>query len=1116
MSVNGVGFELYGKNYGSDDNVTSGSDEIKSIFDKINDVTNKKTESESEAQTKETELAQTNEDQQAQVQDISNNLAQIESQYSAAVTAATSAQTAATTAATNASNLEAAAAALPAEIQQGTNEDGSPKKVPNPAKAAAEAAAKRARTEADKLQKKADALIKDANEMQSTFTELQEALNDIETKQEDTEEKDVELEALNEQIQEFDTEISDLNAQLESAKSKQEAQNSGSNGDAQATETDTTGEPKYNPVIDNNGYTTKQEITQPDGTVITVTEDENGNTIIQSTDPTTGISTTNTISISNDGDCTFNTKSTDSYGNQILNQTVAPNEETLTEIGSNTKVVTDSQGNITGYETTDSATGIKTTVDNTTGETTYTDEDGNQLSISEMQEKKLTYDRTNANRDAIIDHDRKNAINGLANEESITGNQLDIDKYYDQYHNQYDATDEASFQEYKNVVADAITNDIAEYAGINMSEVNENRYTELKSVYETIANNIGYEVDTTQIPDDMSPDQYYINQVNQELAYRSWDDALLDNDYVDLTGVEKAQQTQETEETQETQETGETEETQESDTTQETSTEETAKTLSSADLKNKVNELRNAFACDSNTDVKNILTDNSLTSQDVVDIMTSYNSESEKKKLPSLIKTIDSSISSSADKNEITQKLAKCLNDVAKSEISSGKQYSAVKTICKELYNATAGKWGGTADEFVENMIDTAEPEVMAAVLDEYNSVTGSELYKDIENDFSGNTEKSLKNAMSAKYTEAKGTEYTGWDDGKLSIQDKQASFNDGVTEEIRTQASDLLNNVKEHPVVTLGVTAAAVGAAVVIGGPAVMVLGAIGIGSGLITIGKAVAKGAKASHDAKNATNDASAKDAYKEMGAATTDGAGGAAQVVAGAMGVKKGINMNEAAKAAKTAATWEYNDAFLNGTDVTPDEEIKAVADIADDAAKAAADSADDAAKAAADSADDAAKASQAASDGAKTATDSADDAAKASQTANDTTKNTNSTASSAANTEIHAEQFENWEKSIRKFAFKASDIKDYADDSSAKTNIRNLISDTVEKFVSNESNPKLTELYQNFKDNPSRATFSKIFKHVARTYHTDLAPSSGSSNSAISLFSQMNEYVKYLYD
>ncbi len=87
MSVNGVGFELYGKNYGSDNNVTSGSDEIQSIFEKINDVTNQKTESESEAQTKETEIEQTNEEEQTQVQEISDNLAQIESQYSAAVTA---------------------------------------------------------------------------------------------------------------------------------------------------------------------------------------------------------------------------------------------------------------------------------------------------------------------------------------------------------------------------------------------------------------------------------------------------------------------------------------------------------------------------------------------------------------------------------------------------------------------------------------------------------------------------------------------------------------------------------------------------------------------------------------------------------------------------------------------------------------------------------------------------------------------------------------------------------------------------------------------------------------------------------------------------------------------
>ena len=879
MSVNGVGFELYGKNYGSDNNVTSGSDEIQSIFEKINDVTNKKTESESEAQTKETEIEQTNEEEQAQVQEISDNLAQIESQYSAAVTAATSAQSAATSAATNASNLEAAAAALPDEIQQGTNEDGSPKMVPNPAKAAAKAAAEKARAEAEKLQSEAEKLISEAEQMQTTYTELQEALNEVETKQEDTEEKDVELEALNEQIQEFDAEINDLNAQLESAKSEQEAQNSASNSDTQAAESNTVGEPEFNQEIDDNGYTTKQEITQPDGTVITVTEDENGNTIVQSTNPAAGISTTNTISGNDDG-YTLNTNSIDNQGNQILNQTIAPNEDTQTELGSNTKVVTDSDGNITGYETTDSVTGIKTTVNKTTGETTYTDKDGNQLSISEVQKKKHTYDRTDANRDAIADHDRKNAINGLENEQDVKGVQLDLDKYYDKYHNQYDATDETSFQEYKDVVADAITNDIAEYAGIDMSEANENRYTELKSVYETIANNIGYEVDETQIPDNVSPEQYYINQVNQELAYRSWDDALLENDYVDLAGVEKVETTETTNESETTETSNESETT---ETTNESKTTETSNEsgnsqtpLTDEEASKKANELSELlnYKPSDNIERDNKLNQitreiKSLSPENLAIVMEKYNGVGNE----SFVKTLDNKYGSIVNDSKRDEVMGIVTDKLVQAGVNNT---NTVNLICKELYNSTAGKKWGTADEFVIGILKKASPELLSDILDSYGDVTGSELYKDIQNDFSGGTERSLLSTLESSYKTARGSEYTGWDDGKLSIQDTASSAKTGLMKEAPAIAGIAGFSIGGAVLSSTGIGASITGAiaAAPVIGPAVVAAAPVAVPvlcvAGLLFAGykaySAVKNMNEANELAQNSTSDAQTKEAVEK----------------------------------------------------------------------------------------------------------------------------------------------------------------------------------------------------------------------------------------------------------
>lgn len=117
---------------------------------------------------------------------------------------------------------------------------------------------------------------------------------------------------------------------------------------------------------------------------------------------------------------------------------------------------------------------------------------------------------------------------------------------------------------------------------------------------------------------------------------------------------------------------------------------------------------------------------------------------------------------------------------------------AAIELLCSELHNAT-GDMHGAAEEFVESVMNSASDEVLTSVMDNYNRVTGSEIYKDFKNDFSGQTQKDYLDKLSGAYQNVTGTEYTGWDDGELALEEQAGAFAQGVVDKAAEQVDNIL-----------------------------------------------------------------------------------------------------------------------------------------------------------------------------------------------------------------------------------------------------------------------------------------------------------------------------------
>ena len=92
---------------------------------------------------------------------------------------------------------------------------------------------------------------------------------------------------------------------------------------------------------------------------------------------------------------------------------------------------------------------------------------------------------------------------------------------------------------------------------------------------------------------------------------------------------------------------------------------------------------------------------------------------------------------------------------------------SALDELCFGIYNATAGQLG-TNKDYINKVLSSADSETLASIMDNYSEITGSEIYKDIENELLYTDKDNVINKLDKAYLEANGIEYTKDNDGKL------------------------------------------------------------------------------------------------------------------------------------------------------------------------------------------------------------------------------------------------------------------------------------------------------------------------------------------------------------
>lgn len=235
---------------------------------------------------------------------------------------------------------------------------------------------------------------------------------------------------------------------------------------------------------------------------------------------------------------------------------------------------------------------------------------------------------------------------------------------------------------------------------------------------------------------------------------------------------------------------------------------------------------------------------------------------------------------------------------------------AAIELLCSELHNAT-GDMHGAAEEFVESVMNSASDEVLTSVMDNYNRVTGSEIYKDFKNDFSGQTQKDYLDKLSGAYQNVTGTEYTGWDDGELALEEQAGAFAQGVVDKAAEQVDSVVSTVKEHPVATAaavgGVGAVCLAAGAIVGAPVVAaVVGIVGVGGALYGAARAVSGAIEGMKSYNNAQTDAQAQEAMGDVGGSALEfGENVALGALSGAQTVKAFGAMRGAATAGSAAA-------------------------------------------------------------------------------------------------------------------------------------------------------------------------------------------------------------------
>ena len=232
-------------------------------------------------------------------------------------------------------------------------------------------------------------------------------------------------------------------------------------------------------------------------------------------------------------------------------------------------------------------------------------------------------------------------------------------------------------------------------------------------------------------------------------------------------------------------------------------------------------------------------------------------------------------------------------NSSNQSTAQVGSDNKTIENLCSQLYSSTAGRWG-TDEKSVFDIVNNSDKETLVKIMDSYSSVTGSELFKDIQNDFSGEDEKTIISELEEAYFSITGKSYTGDDDGLLNNEQKLKSIGNAL----KDKAGSILGTaaICSTPAVVGAIASSSVGTAVAtaIGGtalagvltaaaPVLAVVGvigsAIGVGYGIYKAASGILDTIESAENYKNAKTDSEAANFFEEGTEGVIDTATGTA---------------------------------------------------------------------------------------------------------------------------------------------------------------------------------------------------------------------------------------------
>ena len=225
--------------------------------------------------------------------------------------------------------------------------------------------------------------------------------------------------------------------------------------------------------------------------------------------------------------------------------------------------------------------------------------------------------------------------------------------------------------------------------------------------------------------------------------------------------------------------------------------------------------------------------------------------------------------------------------------LNNNLEQKTIESYCNTLYNSTAGRIG-TDEKAVFDILNNSDDETLVKIMDSYSFVTGSELFKDIQNDFAGKTEKSLISKLEDTYLSVKGAKYTGDNDGLLNNKQKLQSIGNAIKE----KAGSIIGTatICATPAVVSAIASSSVGTAVAtaIGGtalagvmtaaaPVLAVVGvvgaAVGVGYGVYKVATGISDTIESAKNYKNAKTDEEATKFYEQGAEGVIDTATGTA---------------------------------------------------------------------------------------------------------------------------------------------------------------------------------------------------------------------------------------------